>query len=188
MATAPRLATYEDILHLGEKVRAEVIAGQIVVAPSPATEHQYLGGALFSELHGAFQRGRSGPGGWWLIQDVDVWFAPHDVVRPDIAGWRRENVPDLPARPVRARPDWICEALSPGNAKYDLGAKRTLYANSGVPWFWIADPVHRTIQVLRLEGASYVVHQTAGDEGLARLEPFDAIELELDALFAPTNK
>jgi Uma2 family endonuclease len=71
------------------------------------------------------------------------------------------------------------------SAKYDHGAKRALYARSGVPWYWLVDPLNSAIQVLRLEGPSYVLHQVVGDSGLARLEPFDALEIELDSLLPP---
>ncbi len=188
VATAPRLAIYDDIAHLDEKVHAEIIGGEIVVTPSPTPSHRDVAGSIFAELRAPFRLGRGGPGGWWLIPDVDTWFGPHDIVRPDIGGWRRENVPVFPRdRPIKARPDWICEALSPGTAKYDHGAKRALYARAGVPWYWLVDPLNRAIQVLRLEGPSYVVHQAVGDSGLARLEPFDAVEIELDSLFPPAE-
>lgn len=184
---AKRLHSYDDLVALGEDVRAELIAGAIVTSPSPSPPHQAALFLVGAELAGPFQRGRGGPGGWWLIPDVDVSFGSHDVVRPDLSGWRRERVPAFPStRPVPDRPDWVCEGLSPGSAVYDQGAKRALYASAGVPWYWILDPLNRTLLVLELRDAAYVTHSIVGDTGLARLPPFDAIELELEALFPPT--
>lgn len=56
-ARAPRLATYEDLLALPPDVRAEVIDGELVVAPWPSTLHQDAVGGIISELRSPFQRG-----------------------------------------------------------------------------------------------------------------------------------
>src|SRR5690606_27807878 len=89
--TAPDkpLATYAELLARPENERAEIVAGEIVVQPSPTPAHQSIMGELYAELRNPFQRGRGGHGGWWLIQDVNVEFGPHDICRPDISGWRR---------------------------------------------------------------------------------------------------
>lgn len=122
-----------------------------------------------------------------MIPDVDVEFGPHDVCRPDVSGWRN-RVPAFPAdRPVRDRPDWVCEGLSPRTAIVDQGAKRALYERAGIPWYWLVDPLNRTISVLRLVREGYVVDRVAGDHGLARLPPFDAIEIDLESLFPPAD-
>lgn len=183
---ARRLATYDDLLVLPEGVRGEVIAGDVVVAPSPTPEHQASLGLIFADLAGPFQRGRGGPGGWWILPDVDVAFGPHDVLRPDLAGWRRERVPEFPReRPISARPDWVCEILSPATAARDRGQKRDVYRTSAVPWYWLIDVANRTITVLRLTSEGFVDHQTAGDEGSAGLPPFEAVPLDLAAVFPP---
>jgi hypothetical protein len=83
---AKRLATYEDILGLPENVRAEVIAGEVLVQPSPTPGHQYMLSELYAQLTNPFQRGRGGPGGWWFIQDVDVAFGRHDIYRTSRVG------------------------------------------------------------------------------------------------------
>jgi Uma2 family endonuclease len=183
----PRLATYADLLALPPDVRAEVIDGELVVAPSPSTLHQDTVGGIISELRSPFQLGRGGPGGWRLILDVDVAFGPHQILRPDIAGWRRERVPARPPeRPVQLAPDWICEALSPGTAARDQGDKRAIYQRANVPWYWIVDPTNRSLQVYRLTTDGYLLDTSVGDRGLARVPPFEAFELELEALF-PTE-
>jgi Uma2 family endonuclease len=184
--SAKRLATYEDLLRSPDGVRAEIVGGEVVVSPSPSPLHQSVVGEIYAELRGPFQRSRGGPGGWWLVPDVDVRFGPHDIYRPDISGWRRETVPVFPLeRPVPHRPDWICEGLSPRTAVVDQGAKRSTYARAGVPWYWLVEPSNRTITVLRLTAEGYVVDTVVGDGGRARLSPFGAIEIELESLFPP---
>jgi Uma2 family endonuclease len=181
---ARRLSNYEDLLGLPAEVRAELIGGELVVAPSPTPIHQDTVGGLHAELRQPFQRGRGGPGGWWPLLDVDISFGTHDVLRPDIAGWRRERVPALPLeRPVRALPDWVCEVLSPSTAARDQGDKRATYQRSGIRWYWIVDPTNRLLSVYRLTGDGYVLETSVGDHGQAQLRPFEALELELAALF-----
>lgn len=186
---AQRLATYADLAALPDGERGEVLNGELVLQPSPTPLHQSTMGEIYAELRNPFQRQRGGPGGWWLIQDVDVEFGRHDICRPDISGWRRDRVPQFPSeRPVGHRPDWVCEGLSPRTALRDQGDKRAIYQRAEVPWYWLVDPSNRTITVLRLAADGYVVHQVAGDGGIAALQPFDAIELDLSFLFPPRDE
>lgn len=185
---AKGLATYADLIALPGDRRAEVINGELVVQPSPTPLHQSTIGEIYAELRNPFQRSRGGPGGWWLIQDVDVQFGPHDICRPDISGWRRERVPAFPVeRPVAQRPDWLCEGLSPRTAIYDQRDKRAIYQAAGVPWYWLVDPSNRTLTVLRLVGEGYLVDQVAGDSGSAALAPFDAVAIDLSSIFPPNE-
>jgi Uma2 family endonuclease len=168
-------------------MRGAIIGGELVVQPSPTPLHQSSLGELYAELRNPFQRGRGGPGGWWLIQDVDAEFGAHDICRPDITGWRKENVPSFPAeRPVPHRPDWICEALSPSTALRDQGDKRNMYQRAKVPWYWLLDPLNRTLTVLRLVTDGYVVERVAGDAGTAALPPFEDVAIDLSSLFPPS--
>jgi Uma2 family endonuclease len=181
---ARRRATYADLLAMPAEVRAELIAGDIVVAPSPSPSHQSTVASVYAELRSPFERSRGGPGGWWLIPDVDVAFGTHDVPRPDISGWRREKVPRFPAeRPISNTPDWICEGLSPATAARDQGDKRAIYQRTGVGWYWIVDPLNRTLNVYRLTADGYLLDASVGDVGVVRLRPFDAVELDLTSLF-----
>ena len=61
---AKRLATYADILARPSGERAEVVAGELIVQPSPTPAHQSIVAEIYAELRGPFQRGRGGPG--WL--------------------------------------------------------------------------------------------------------------------------
>jgi Uma2 family endonuclease len=186
---ARRRATYADLEALPPDVRAELIGGDIVVEPSPSPLHQGTVGSVYGELRSPFERGRGGPGGWWLILDVDIRFGPHDVLRPDIAGWRREKVSGFPSeRPVPFIPDWVCEGLSPGTAARDQGEKLAVYQRSRVEWYWIIDPRNRCLNVYRLTAEGYVLDTSVGDQGVARLRPFDAIELELGQLFPEVQR
>ena len=50
-----------------------------------------------AELNLAFQRGRGGPGGWWILNEPELHLVPLEPTSPDICGWRVELMPNLPS-------------------------------------------------------------------------------------------
>jgi Uma2 family endonuclease len=76
-------------------------------------------------------------------------------------------------------PDWVCEVLSPSTAAFDRTRKLDVYGRVGVAHVWLVDPIARTLEVLRRERAHGVLAATYVDRDKARIEPFDAIELDL---------
>src|SRR4051794_6879609 len=105
---------------------------------------------------------------------------------PDLSGWRRERMPEMPVDKAYfdLAPDWACEVISPSTAALDRGDKRKAYATHGVRDLWFVDRDAQTLEVLVLDGDSYRILDVFGGEGLVRAVPFDALELELGALWA----
>jgi len=188
-SAAPKLATYEDLLALAEDVRAEILAGRVVTSPAPLPKHSKAQGAIRSFVGRPFDDddGHGGPGGWWIFVEVDVQFGVHDVLRPDLAGWRRERLPD-PAdrRPIDVVPEWVCEILSPSTATRDRVAKRALYAAHGVAHYWMVDVDARTLEAFELNENRWVLVGSYDDTATARIPPFEAIEIVIARLFLPT--
>jgi hypothetical protein len=58
-------------------------------------------------------------------------------------------------------------------------AKLSIYARDSVRHVWLVDPLARTLEVLRLENGRWPFVSTASHFDVVRLEPFDAIELDL---------
>jgi Uma2 family endonuclease len=186
----PKLATYADLLALPADARAEVLSGEIVTSPAPLPRHSHVQGSASRFIGGPFQDddGRGGPGGWWIFVAVDVALGRHDIVRPDIAGWRKERLPRPgAARPIEVAPDWICEILSPATAARDRVHKRNLYARSHVTHYWMIDPVARVLEALALRDGAWLEVGVYDEESTARIAPFDAIELEVGRLFLPRD-
>jgi Uma2 family endonuclease len=180
---APREATYADLEALPSEVVGQLVDGVLHVHPRPASPHALAASVLGADLSGPFHRGRGGPGGWLLLDEPELHFG-RNVLVPDLAGWRRERMPEMPrVAYFELAPDWACEILSPSTAGLDRVKKLAIYLREGVGHLWFVDPEGRTLEVLRREGERYVVAQTfAGDDPI-RAEPFDAIELELGALW-----
>lgn len=185
---APNLATFDDLLSLGEDIRAEILAGEVITAPAPLPRHSNAQRALGRFVGGPFHDddGRGGPGGWWIFVEVDIELSEHDVVRPDLAGWRRERLPDPGTqRPIRTVPDWVCEITSPTSASRDRVAKRQLYAAHGIPYYWIVDPEARTLEALELTDERWAEVGAWDDTATASIPPFQAVPLEVGRLFLP---
>ena len=183
---APRLASYEDLIALPEDTRAEVIAGQIVTAPAALPRHARAAAAIARSIGGPFDQDSDGPGGWWILPEVDVRLREHDIVRPDVAGWRRERLPEpWDSRPIDVVPDWICEILSPSNAAHDRVTKAELYAGHGVPHFWLVDPAERILEAFELTGGLWTRLGSYDDTAVVRVKPFDELEFAVGRLFPP---
>jgi Uma2 family endonuclease len=180
---APSEATCADLAALPPEVVGQLIDGVLYAHPRPASPHARASSVLGADLSGPFDRGRGGPGGWLLLNEPELHFG-RNVLVPDLTGWRRERMPEMPRTPFfELAPDWVCEVLSPSTAGVDRVKKLGIYLREGVTHLWFVDPEARTLEVLRREGERYVIAQTfAGDDPI-RAEPFDAIELELGALW-----
>jgi Uma2 family endonuclease len=186
VAPKPKLATFADLAALGDDSRSEVIHGVIVEKASPSAEHGASQFSFSGVLLRRFQRHPGGrwPGGWWFGTEIDVEYETHEIYLHDIVGWRRERVPERPSgRPIRIRPDWACELLSPSNSKRDVVDKFNVLHTNGVPHYWIADPIEQTLIVHRWESAGYLVVLSAAAGDVVRAEPFDAVELRVSTLF-----
>lgn len=164
----------------------ELIGGVLVDKATPSAEHGSAQAGVVGAVLPKYQR-RSGdgggPGGWWIATEVEVSLGA-DIVRPDVLGWRRDRVPTRPSGfPVRERPDWICEVVSPSNADEDTVKKLRLYHRAELPHYWLVDPGDCTLTVMRWSEAGYVTVLRAERGETVRPEPFAAIELVVGTLF-----
>lgn len=182
-ASAKKLATYEDVLAAPAHCVAELLHGVLHVSPRPASLHSRAASTLGEELGPPFNRGRGGPGGWILLDEPELHLGAHVLV-PDLGGWTRERMPELPDAPYfTVAPDWICEVLSPSTRAFDRAEKLPTYAAHGVVHAWLVDPEVRSLEVLRLDGRTFRFVAAYKEQDRVRVEPFDAIELDLSLLW-----
>ena len=176
-------ATYEDLVEVPDNLVAEIVDGNLHTSPRPAMPHALAATALGYVLGNPFHDGIGGPGGWLILDEPELHLG-EDVVVPDIAGWRRERMADVPQAPwTSLAPDWICEVASPSTERLDRVEKLRIYAREGVTHAWLVNPLSRTLEVFRREGAAWMLVGAHGGEGVVRVEPFDAIEWELGRLW-----
>src|SRR6266478_346036 len=99
-SSVKRRATYDDLLQVPPHRVAEIVDGDMHATPRPASRHALASSRLGSELGPPFDRGRGGPGGWWILDEPELHFG-EDVVVPDLAGWTRERLPSMPQEACR---------------------------------------------------------------------------------------
>ena len=182
-STPTRRATYQDVLDAPAHRVAEIVDGTLYTHSRPAMPHALASSRLGGELTGPFDRGRGGPGGWWIIDEPELHLG-EEIVVPDLAGWRRERMPDYPDTAyVSLAPDWVCEVLSPSTRRLDLHGKRPVYAREGVGHLWLVDPADRTLEAFELRDGYWVLIASAKDDDPISIRPFDAITFSLGDLW-----
>lgn len=181
---AKRRATYQDVLDAPEHMVAEIIGGELRLSPRPAQPHSIVSSSLGYQLGPPFQYGNGGPGGWIIVDEPELHLF-EDIVVPDLGGWRRDRLTVTTAANFKIAPDWICEVLSRSTAAMDRAEKLPIYARAGVGHAWLLDPIQRTLEVLRLQGTSWLIAGVHRGDVRVHAEPFDAIELDLSLLWEP---
>ncbi len=182
MKPARRPARYDELEKVPDTKVAEIIDGELIVSPRPASPHAFAASVMGADLIGAFHRppgDARGPSGWWLLDEPELHFYD-DVLVPDQAGWRRERMPLVPKVPAfTLAPDWVCEVISPSTERIDRSRKMRIYAREGVAFLWFVNPLLRTIEVYELRDAEWSAKAVHGGDAPARLVPFDAVELDV---------
>jgi len=181
MTPARRRATYEDLLKVPDILIAEIIDGELITSPRPASPHARAASVIRADLD-PFDRRLGGPGslgGWWILFEPELHLGA-DILVPDLAGWKRERMPVLRDVPYfEQAPDWACEIVSPSTGRLDRVRKMPVYAREQVGHMWRVDPLQRTLEVYRLEGQRWVVVSAHGEAEMVGAEPFEALELDL---------
>jgi Uma2 family endonuclease len=182
---ARRDALYAQLEELPPNFVGEILGGELYASPRPMPRHGRATFRLAREL-GPFDQdpGEEGPGGWVLLFEPELHLG-NEVLVPDVAGWRRERMTELP-EPVgiELAPDWVCEVLSPSTAAIDKGRKMGSYAREGVKHLWLVDPALKSLDTYRLENGRWLLLGTHVGEVTVHAEPFEALALNLGRLWS----
>jgi Uma2 family endonuclease len=183
---AKKFATYEDLLKVPDHLVAEIVGGELITSPRPSMRHAQASSSLVGDIQGPFQKGRGGPGGWWILFEPEIHLQG-DILIPDIAGWKKDIVPELPtAKPYfEIAPQWVCEVISKSTARVDRVLKLPIYAREKVDYAWLIDPDKNTLEVfLRQDKGWFLLNTFAGNDKVS-VSPFEAIEIDLGSLWLP---
>ena len=124
-----------------------------------------------SDLSNTFQFGRGGPGGWWIIFEPKLHLG-EDILVPDLAGWRRERMPDYPRHRVREPPAGLGMR---GALSFDASARPAGEASGLCPrrrrHLWLVDPADRPLEALELHDGQWLLIASAKDDDPVSIRP-----------------
>lgn len=180
---ARKIATYDDLNNLPENMIGEIIDGELIASPRPSRDHVNASSILGGELIPPYRLGKGGPGGWIILVEPEIAFGDNIIV-PDLAGWKKERFPvEEDHNWISVVPDWVCEIVSPSTASIDRVRKMGLYAIHRVHYYWIIDPISKTLEVFENENSRWVVIGSFEGNDKVKVLPFHEIEIDLSSLW-----
>jgi Uma2 family endonuclease len=99
------------------------------------------------------------------------------VVQPDVLYIASDRLSIISERGIEGAPTLVVEVLSPSTAQLDRVEKMKLYAEHGVPYYWIVDPEQRSIEAYTLTGSAFGLAVRATNEPTA-LPPFSDLTID----------
>ncbi len=176
-------ANYQDIIDLPENMVGEILNGQLETHPRPAPKHALASSSVGDELVSPFQKGKGGPGGWWILDEPECHIGGHIMV-PDLAGWKKQRMPSLPDIAwFEVVPDWICEILSPSTARVDRIVKMPIYADLGVKFIWLIDPNLQTLEAYQRQETHWLLIASYAEQQTVSIAPFAEHSFSLSTLW-----
>ena len=152
MVEAKTTLTYQDYLETPDDERYELLNGELIVIAAPNIAHQrttfnlafFL--RIFVEKNGV---------GEVFVSPCDVVLSETNVLQPDVTFVSNARESIVMDKNIQGVPDLVVEVVSPSTDARDRETKRNIYAQHGVPEYWLADPEERTVSVMVLEEDSY---------------------------------
>jgi Uma2 family endonuclease len=143
-----KLLTYEDFARLTppDNGNYELHQGKIVFMASPLAPHQIVSMNLSINLGSHIVQKKLGR---LLAAPMDVRFAPHDIVQPDLLFISQERL-SIIQKIVEGAPDLVIEIKSPSNTSVELQYKKYLYEMGGVQEYWLVNLETKTIRQYEL--------------------------------------
>ena len=167
-------------------VRYEIIDGDLYVSRMPDWHHQYVSSQVWRALEDWDDQTSAGV----AIEAPGIIFASDDNVVPDVIWISRARLPHIftESGHLRAAPDLVVEALSPGaeNERRDRELKLKLYSRQGVREYWIVDWRLQTVQVYRRAQAALELVATLTDQDVLTSPLLPGFACPLPKLWAPT--
>ena len=134
--------------------RYELIGGVLFVSRAPGVPHQKVIYNLVLPIGNYLADNPIGE----VVITPSVFFSDYEAVIPDLVFISAERISEVipGGNKIEGAPDLAIEVVSPGkeNSERDRIWKRQLYAQYGVPEYWVIDAWQRTIEVYRLQNNS----------------------------------
>jgi Uma2 family endonuclease len=184
MATlVPRYTAAEIRRFPDDRVRYEVIRGELFVTPAPRRPHQRAVLELAMQLQQYVRAHRVGE---VLPAPFEVELATDSAVQPDVLVLLDRDQPQLTEERLYGPPALVVEIVSHSSRRTDRLQKRELYRDYRVPEYWIVDVDQRQVERWQLGNnrAEIVTGKLVWQPDPA-LHP---LEIDLPALFDIINR
>ncbi len=170
----------EQFLNLPEGTPCQLIAGEIIMTPSPIPLHQSVAGHLYMQL---LQYAEKNDLGQVFIAPLDVSFNEKNIFQPDVFFIRKDNLSIIGEKMIEGVPDLVVEVLSPSSAYHDLRTKFRVYEQSGVQEYWIVDLERKSVEVFSNSGKKFHLEQEVEGEGAVESLLLSGFSVAVDELF-----
>ena len=173
--------TIEEFLELPDtedRRKMELDEGELYIMPRPRRAHQawHLGIGWHIE---SYLRGFDDPPAELFLDFiVALSLESRILLAPDLSLVLRERLELVGDRMVDGCPDIAIEILSSDRSR-DLVRKRQLYAEAGVPEYWIFDPVGDTVTLLELRAREYIERAVLGADDTLTTPLLPGLEIPL---------
>lgn len=164
--------------------RFEIIGGiRYDFLSSPKYAHQKILTNLYLSFHdGCAKEGET------LLAPLDVHFDEENIVQPDVIYISAENLGIIRDGYVFGVPDLLVEILSESTGKRDKTIKKNLYERFGVPVYWLADPIYRTVDQFVLEEGGYRLAATLTEEDRLVSRTIPCLSVDLGGIFPEDSR
>jgi len=191
MKTSPKQYTSDDFEKMDQENRSELINGEIFMMSPASIQHSVTQSNLLKTLslnYNSVSPKGGEPSGWTFIVEAWTRYDNKSSMVHDIAAFESSGLTIPEKGPLRIRPRWVCEILSPSNWSHDTNTKRFALEEHGIPWYWIVDPIRKGIHVYHLKhsGEHYQIIQAPDENsGSVCLPPFPELEINMKDIFSP---
>ena len=137
-----------------DRRKMELDEGELYIMPRPLTGHQFLQSRTLMYVENFLDEFDDPPA--QVLHDVIVALSLESriLLAPDLVIILQSSSAVVTGRMVEGPPDIAMEVLS-SDRRRDLVRKRQLYAEAGVPEYWIFDPRADTATLLELRDSVY---------------------------------
>jgi len=175
--------TAEEVRHFpDDRLRYEVIRGELFVTPAPGTPHQRIIVSLIVQLHEYVERHGLGE---VIVSPFEVEFSEDTAVQPDVIVFLSDRASQLTRKRLQGPQSLAVEVVSYSSKRTDRLQKRGLYLEEGVTEYWVVDPDLRRVERWRLGDEAPEVLSDSLEWRPAGAPPF---VLELLSLFERAHR
>lgn len=172
--------TYEDYCKISNDKRYELIEGELLMTPSPITNHQRISRRLEFILEKFITENNLGE---LFYAPYDVYFDNENVVQPDLLFISKDRLHIIGEKNVQGVPDLVIEIISENSAYRDMVQKKKLYAKFGVKEYWVVIPEGEEIEIYTLKDNTFQIYKAYGKDDTLESNVLESLKIGLMDIF-----